>query len=148
MKLYVFCLDVSTQFLFGAQALRLVLHSMSTSASRYGRYIQPLLSLSIDFYVRIFVRVQSAAIEVKKSATWVLPSSWPCVTADFRVRKTSTYYICTGCQSFYGQPLGKMTEKVHERSGNVNYLFKTHSGPSVPVRCPECNFTLHVSGVL
>ncbi|KAF9218244.1 hypothetical protein BS17DRAFT_635778, partial [Gyrodon lividus] len=29
-------------------ALRLVLNTMSTSASRYGRYIEPLLSLSVD----------------------------------------------------------------------------------------------------
>lgn len=57
-----------------AQALRLVLHTISTSAARYGRYIQPLLSLSIDFYVRLFIRVQSAPIEVKKAAMYV-PSS-------------------------------------------------------------------------
>ncbi|KII88465.1 hypothetical protein PLICRDRAFT_625302 [Plicaturopsis crispa FD-325 SS-3] len=110
-------------------ALRLVLNTISTSASRYGRYIEPLLSLSIDFYVRIFVRIKSAPIEVKKTAN-----------------KTSVYYICTGCQSFYGHPLGKMTEKVHEKSGNVNYLFKTQSGPPVPEQCPECNSTLHFAG--
>lgn len=33
-------------------ALRLLLHSLSTSAGRYGRWIEPVLSLSIDFYVR------------------------------------------------------------------------------------------------
>jgi len=49
------------------KALRLVLHTLSTSASRYGRYIEPLLCLSIDFYVRLFVRVRSAPIEVKKA---------------------------------------------------------------------------------
>jgi tRNA (guanine26-N2/guanine27-N2)-dimethyltransferase len=38
-----------------------------------------------------------------------------------------------------------LTEKVHERSGTVNYLFKTQAGPTVPERCPECNSTLHVS---
>ena len=53
------------------EALRLVLHTISTSAARYGRYIQPLLSLSIDFYVRLFVRVQTAPIEVKKLARFV-----------------------------------------------------------------------------
>lgn len=50
------------------QALRLVLHTVSTSAARYGRYVQPLLSLSIDFYVRLFIRIQIAPIEVKKAA--------------------------------------------------------------------------------
>lgn len=50
----------------GPQALRLVLHTLATSAARYGRYIEPLLSLSIDFYVRLFVRVHSSPIDVKK----------------------------------------------------------------------------------
>lgn len=58
-------------FLKERQALRLVLHSLSTSAARYGRYIEPLLSLSIDFYVRVFVRVHSGALETKKALTLV-----------------------------------------------------------------------------
>jgi tRNA (guanine26-N2/guanine27-N2)-dimethyltransferase len=110
-------------------ALRLVLHTISTSAARYGRYIQPLLSLSIDFYVRLFVRVQTAPIEVKKVAS-----------------KTSIYYVCSGCQSFYDQPLGRMTERVNDRSGNAITLFKTHVGPPVPEKCPECGSSLHVAG--
>ncbi|KAH9180678.1 N2 N2-dimethylguanosine tRNA methyltransferase [Lactarius sanguifluus] len=110
-------------------ALRLVLHTISTSAARYGRYIQPLLSLSIDFYVRLFVRVQTAPIEVKKLAS-----------------KTSIYYVCSGCQSFYEQPLGRMTERVNDRSGNATTLFKTHDGPPVSEKCPECGAPLHVAG--
>ncbi|KAH9043109.1 N2 N2-dimethylguanosine tRNA methyltransferase [Lactarius pseudohatsudake] len=110
-------------------ALRLVLHTISTSAARYGRYIQPLLSLSIDFYVRLFIRVQTAPIEVKKLAS-----------------KTSIYYVCSGCQSFYEQPLGRMTERVNDRSGNATTLFKTHVGPPVPEKCPECGAPLHVAG--
>lgn len=51
------------------QALRLVLHTLSTSASRYGRFIEPVLSLSIDFYVRLFVRVKTSPLEVKKALT-------------------------------------------------------------------------------
>ncbi|KAL1747568.1 N2,N2-dimethylguanosine tRNA methyltransferase-domain-containing protein [Schizophyllum fasciatum] len=47
-------------------ALRLLLHSLATAAARYGRAIEPLLCLSIDFYVRVFVRVRYAAIEVKR----------------------------------------------------------------------------------
>ncbi|KAG1878051.1 tRNA methyltransferase [Suillus subalutaceus] len=110
-------------------ALRLVLNTLSTSAGRYGRYIEPLLCLSIDFYVRLFVRVHSAPIEVKKTAS-----------------KTAMYYICQGCQSFYEQPLGRTVEKVHERSGNVNLQFKTQAGPPVPQKCTECGSTLHVAG--
>ncbi|KZT67746.1 N2,N2-dimethylguanosine tRNA methyltransferase [Daedalea quercina L-15889] len=110
-------------------ALRLVLHTLSTSASRYGRYIQPLLSLSIDFYVRVFVRVFTVPNEVKKALS-----------------KTSTYYVCSGCQAFYEQPLGRVIENVHQPSGNVNLHFKAHTGPPVPNKCLECNSPLHVAG--
>jgi len=105
------------------------LHSLSTSATRYGRYIEPLLSLSIDFYVRLFVRIQSAPIEVKKASS-----------------KTAMYYVCSGCQSHYEQPLGRIIEKVHEPSGNVNQVFKTHTGPPVTQTCPECGSPLHIAG--
>ncbi|TBU65737.1 N2,N2-dimethylguanosine tRNA methyltransferase [Dichomitus squalens] len=109
-------------------ALRLVLHTLATSAARYGRYIQPLLSLSIDFYVRIFVRVYSSPIDVKKVFS-----------------KTAIYYVCTGCQSFYEQPIGRMVENVSGK-GNVNLHFKAHTGPPVSERCPECNSALHAAG--
>ncbi|OBZ75596.1 tRNA (guanine(26)-N(2))-dimethyltransferase [Grifola frondosa] len=110
-------------------ALRLVLHTIATSAARYGRYMQPMLSLSIDFYVRLFVRVHTGANEVKKILS-----------------KSSMYYVCSGCQSFYSQPLGRMTEQVHEASGNVNLHFKIRAGPTAPDRCPECNSVFHISG--
>lgn len=58
------------------------------------------------------------------------------------------YYICSVCQSFYEQPLGRVVEKVQEPSGNKNYLFKTHAGPPVTDKCPECDSTLHVSSSL
>ncbi|KAL5532740.1 TRM1 [Sanghuangporus sanghuang] len=110
-------------------ALRLVLHSVSTSAARYGRFIHPLLSLSIDFYVRVFIRIQTSPAEVKKAAS-----------------KTSTYYVCSGCQAFYEQPLGKIVEKVSEKNGQVNLLFRQRAGPPVGDKCPECDSTLHVAG--
>ena len=49
-------------------ALRLVLGSISNAAARYGRYITPLVSFSIDFYVRVFVRVDTQATQVKRLA--------------------------------------------------------------------------------
>ncbi|KAF8495631.1 N2,N2-dimethylguanosine tRNA methyltransferase [Gautieria morchelliformis] len=110
-------------------ALRLVLHAISTSAARYGRYIHPVLSLSIDFYVRVFVRVHAAPIEVKKAYS-----------------KTSVYYVCAGCQSFHAQPLGKIVEKTTESSSHVNLQYKTHAGPPVSQHCDECGGMFHVAG--
>ncbi|KAJ7685216.1 N2,N2-dimethylguanosine tRNA methyltransferase [Mycena polygramma] len=109
-------------------ALRLVLHAVSTSAARYGRYIEPLASLSIDFYVRLFIRVGTSPLQVKKA-----------------ISKTSTYWVCTNCQSFHGHPLAKVTEKVHP-SGGVNYNFKLQGGPPVLDKCPECDGVLHMAG--
>jgi tRNA (guanine26-N2/guanine27-N2)-dimethyltransferase len=50
------------------QALRLLLGCMQTHASRFKRYIVPLVSLSIDFYIRVFVRVYTSAQIVKRAA--------------------------------------------------------------------------------
>jgi tRNA (guanine26-N2/guanine27-N2)-dimethyltransferase len=113
---------------------------------RYGRYIQPLLSLSIDFYVRLFVRVQTAPIEVKKVARFVenFCKDYRCFICPHS--QTSVYYICSGCQSFYEQPLGRITERINDRSGNTAVLYKTHAGPPVPEKCPECGSPLHIAG--
>ena len=48
-----------------------MLNALSTSAARYGRHIKPLLSLSIDFYVRVFVRVYASPAGTKRSITSV-----------------------------------------------------------------------------
>lgn len=48
-------------------ALRILLYSIDLTANRYKRYIIPLLSISVDFYIRVFVRVFTSAAEVKKS---------------------------------------------------------------------------------
>ncbi|KAG8940829.1 RNA methyltransferase tRNA(m5U54)methyltransferase [Tulasnella sp. 424] len=108
-------------------ALRLVLHTLSTSAARYGRFITPLLSLSIDFYVRLFVKVRTAPVEVKKAMT-----------------KTSVYHVCQSCQAFTEEPLGRIVER---RNGDkVTMLYKT--APSAPSSdtCVECGGKLHVAG--
>jgi tRNA (guanine26-N2/guanine27-N2)-dimethyltransferase len=47
------------------KALRLVLNSIATTAAKYGRAVEPLLCLSIDFYVRMFIRVVQSPAQVK-----------------------------------------------------------------------------------
>ncbi|CAE6433487.1 unnamed protein product [Rhizoctonia solani] len=106
-------------------ALRLVLHTVATSAARYGRYITPLVSLSIDFYVRVFVQVRSAPIEVKKAFS-----------------QSATYYVCSGCQSPHEQTLGRVVEKPDTN----NLTYKAQSGPPIGPECDECGFKFHVAG--
>ncbi|VDO05284.1 unnamed protein product [Rodentolepis nana] len=63
------------------QGLRLLLHAIQQAASRHDKVIEPLLSLSIDFYARVFVRVRSSASGVKHIAS-----------------RLAIVYSCTGCQ--------------------------------------------------
>lgn len=55
-------------------ALRILLHSVQSHASKYGRYIVPLVSLSIDFYVRIFIQVFTSPLETRRCTRQVLDS--------------------------------------------------------------------------
>ena len=49
-----------------------------------------MLSLSIDFYIRVFVRVYTSAEKVKDSAS-----------------KQMYVYQSSGCDSFFTQPVGR-----------------------------------------
>jgi hypothetical protein len=71
-------------------SLRILLNALETAANRYKRYIVPWVSLSIDFYVRVFVRVYESPAEVKNS-----------------MFKRSMLYHSTQCPAFYLQPLGR-----------------------------------------
>lgn len=50
------------------QALRIILHSLDSRANCYQRFIVPLLAVSADFYIRVFVRVFTGQAKVKASA--------------------------------------------------------------------------------
>eukprot|EP00040_Diaphanoeca_grandis_P030791 m.182775 g.182775 ORF g.182775 m.182775 type:complete len:606 (+) comp32132_c0_seq1:92-1909(+) len=109
-----FCLEMG---------LRIVLGSVNQHAARYKRYIVPMMSCSIDFYCRIFVRVYESALEVKRSAS-----------------KMSHVYSCTSCDSFYLQPVCKVESK-----GNST-KFKPGTGPPMSQLCKACNKTFQIGG--
>ena len=54
--------------------------------------------------------------------------------------------MCTSCQAFFEQPLGKVVTKTSETSGHINSIFRTQAGPLIPDKCTECDSILHVSG--
>lgn len=105
-------------------ALRLVLHMIGTTAAKYKKTIEPLLCLSIDFYVRLFIKVKTQPIEVKKLAS-----------------KTMISYVCSGCGSYHNQPLGKHTIR---ENGSGKYGLA--QGPPVGPHCSYCGFTNHLTG--
>lgn len=50
-------------------ALRILLYCLDSIANRYGKYIVPLLSVSVDFYIRVFIRVYTGQAQCKLSIT-------------------------------------------------------------------------------
>ena len=109
--------------------LRLILHAVAASAARYGLAIEPLLSLSIDFYTRLFVRIGKSAAEVK-----------------FLASKTMMVYNCDqGCGSFSLQYLGQSRERV-AKNGDKFYNHSLAQGPSTSQYCEHCGFKTHLGG--
>ena len=49
------------------QALRMVLFMINTMANKHGKQIEPLVSLTVDFYIRLFIRVKESLSECHKS---------------------------------------------------------------------------------
>lgn len=109
--------------------LRLILHAIATSAARYGIAIEPLLSLSIDFYVRLFVRIKKSPAEVKLLAG-----------------KTMIVYNCdAGCGSWTTQFLAQ-TKEGKNKNGDPLYKFSLAQAPSAGPHCEHCGFKTHLSG--
>eukprot|EP00747_Dinoflagellata_sp_TGD_P025678 gnl/TRDRNA2_/TRDRNA2_131416_c0_seq2.p1 gnl/TRDRNA2_/TRDRNA2_131416_c0~~gnl/TRDRNA2_/TRDRNA2_131416_c0_seq2.p1 ORF type:complete len:481 (+),score=90.62 gnl/TRDRNA2_/TRDRNA2_131416_c0_seq2:175-1443(+) len=77
-------------------SLRLLMHAVASSAARYGRDARPVLCCSIDFYIRIFVRIFDSPQRAKYVAS-----------------KTGVVHQCVQCESFFVQPLGE----VHQGGG-------------------------------
>uniref|UniRef100_A0A3Q2T8Y3 tRNA (guanine(26)-N(2))-dimethyltransferase n=1 Tax=Fundulus heteroclitus TaxID=8078 RepID=A0A3Q2T8Y3_FUNHE len=95
-------------------ALRIILHSLDQRAGVYQRYIQPLLSISADFYIRVFVRVFTGQATVKNS-----------------VSKQALVYNCVGCGSFHLQRMGR-------RMSHGNMKYSAATGPPVGPDCEHC----------
>ncbi|XP_029283194.1 LOW QUALITY PROTEIN: tRNA (guanine(26)-N(2))-dimethyltransferase [Cottoperca gobio] len=96
-------------------ALRIILHSLDQRAGVYQRYIRPLLSVSVDFYIRVFVRVFTGQATVKNSAS-----------------KQALVYNCVGCGSFHLQRLGRRT------NNGKHMKYSAATGPPVGPECDLC----------
>lgn len=104
-------------------ALRLLLFSLESHANRYKRYIKPLLSISVDFYVRVFVQVFTSASEVKRSAS-----------------KHCLVYLCVGCGTFHLQPMGRCIEEGRSKK------YPPALGPPTGPSCDQCGGKFHLGG--
>ncbi|XP_010257973.1 PREDICTED: probable tRNA (guanine(26)-N(2))-dimethyltransferase 2 [Nelumbo nucifera] len=104
-------------------ALRILLACIESHANRYKRYIVPVLSVQIDFYVRVFVRIFTSASAMKNTPL-----------------KLSYVYQCIGCDSFHLQCLGRSVTK----NNSVRYL--PGFGPVVPRECSDCGKKFNMGG--
>lgn len=100
--------------------LRLILGSIAQTASKYKKAIEPVLSLSIDYYFRVFVRVSTSPLQVKQLAA-----------------QTMLTYHCVGCGQQIDQRLGRVTEKHHQ----------TPRIATIPgENCQFCDRVFHLAG--
>ena len=92
-------------------SLRILLNSIESAANKYKRHMVPWLSISVDFYVRVFVRIYESPAEVKRSCL-----------------KRGMVYQSVNSGSFFVQPLGvcslgkklKLKQKLEKQSGNLS----------------------------
>jgi tRNA (guanine26-N2/guanine27-N2)-dimethyltransferase len=110
--------------------IRIILHGIAAAAARYGLAIEPLLSLSIDFYCRMFVRIKSSPAAVK-----------------FLAGNTMVVYNCdAGCGAWASQPLLRNVA-MSTKSGSGTYFKHTAAqGPPTDAVCEHCGIKMHIAG--
>ena len=109
--------------------LRIILHTTATSAARYGLTIEPLLSLSVDFYVRLFVRVRKSPADVK-----------------FLAGKTMVVYNCDhGCGAWRTQYLARHRPFDNAR-GETLHKYSLGIVNAHGSSCEHCGFKTHLAG--
>ncbi|KAI5865059.1 dimethylguanosine tRNA methyltransferase [Durotheca rogersii] len=110
--------------------LRLILHGLATTAARYGLAIEPLLSLSIDYYARIFVKVRKSPAQVK-----------------FLGGKTMMVYNCDhGCGAWETQVLVRNRKMTNKSGTGVFYKHGLALAPTADRQCKECGSKMHLAG--
>jgi tRNA (guanine26-N2/guanine27-N2)-dimethyltransferase len=80
-------------------SIRILLQYLDSVASKYGKVIVPWLSVSVDFYVRVFVRVYESAFEASSACS-----------------RKSLVFQSVACPSFYLQPLAQSKKKTTQHS--------------------------------
>lgn len=107
--------------------MRILLGSIERHAVKYKRKIVPIVSLSVDYYIRVFVRVYTSPGDVKFSAS-----------------KMGNLLQCVGCLAHHVQPM----MKVVECKGKKGNTYKKHKlGQSeTPTTCLHCGSRFQIAG--
>jgi len=106
-------------------AFRIVLNTIQSHALKYKRVIEPLVSIFVDFYVRIFVRVHTSSLESKSGFS-----------------RVGYGFQCNGCESLYFQKLGT----IEPQGRGVKY--KVSNGFPIEGNCEHCDNSFKTMGPL
>ncbi|KAL2876243.1 RNA methyltransferase tRNA(m5U54)methyltransferase [Colletotrichum sp. CLE4] len=108
--------------------IRLILHALASAGSKYGLTIEPQLSLSIDFYCRVFVKVRKSKDAV-----------------NYQGGKTMIMYNCPGCSAWETQPMVRTRAAPKKKEG---YFYKhgLSQGPPTDSHCRHCGSSMHIAG--
>lgn len=110
--------------------IRLILHAIETSAAKYGLAMEPLLSLSVDYYSRVFVRIRKSPSMVK-----------------FQGGKNMMVYSCgTGCGAWTTQLLMKNKPAPNKKGDGTFYKHGFTRAPTTGTSCEHCGSTMHLAG--
>jgi tRNA (guanine26-N2/guanine27-N2)-dimethyltransferase len=110
--------------------IRLILHAIESSAAKYGLAMEPLLSLSVDFYSRVFVRIRKSPSMVK-----------------FQGGKNMMLYSCgQGCGSWTTQLLMKNKPSPNKKGSGIFYKHGFARAPTAGTSCEHCGSTMHLAG--
>ncbi|KAK3307492.1 N2,N2-dimethylguanosine tRNA methyltransferase-domain-containing protein [Chaetomium strumarium] len=110
--------------------IRLILHAIESSAAKYGLSMEPLLSLSVDFYSRVFVRIRKSPSMVK-----------------FQGGKNMVLYSCgQGCGSWTTQLLMKNKPAPNKKGSGIFYKHGFAGAPTAGRSCEHCGSTMHLAG--
>ncbi|KNE56673.1 N2,N2-dimethylguanosine tRNA methyltransferase [Allomyces macrogynus ATCC 38327] len=102
-------------------AIRLVLGALHGATARHGRAIVPLLSIFLDFYVRVFVQVNPVPRAARDAASNMM-----------------LVYQCTGCRSLETLRLAPPAAAPGQSPAAVT--------ATVGSTCPECGRGYHLGG--
>jgi len=78
----------------------MVLYTINSIANKYQKQVEPLLSLTVDFYIRLFIRIKDSPI-----------------SCHYSITNYSHVFQCQDCESFYLQPYGQVKTEPFSMKG-------------------------------
>ncbi|KAF6813755.1 N2,N2-dimethylguanosine tRNA methyltransferase [Colletotrichum sojae] len=108
--------------------LRIIIHALASAAAKYGLTVEPQLSLSIDFYCRVFVKVRRSKDAV-----------------NYQGGKTMVMYNCPGCSAWETQPFVR-TRPCPKKKDGFFYKHGLSQGPPTDSHCTHCGSAQHIAG--